>query len=122
MHRPVEDLLGLVPIVALSSRYSRTVSFWEAGVNVLERRRRPEAMSPAEFAGQRGERLDDRAQEGRFALPVVADDRRSRPVVDFEVDVLGDDAVGVSDGQIASRGGRSLWGRLRRANDGRCSS
>ena len=88
---------------ALYSRYSSTVcSSRQAGVNVLGVDADLAAVAPADFAGQRLERVDDRAQKRRLALAVVSDDRRPRAVVDFEIDAAGD--LRVRDSRSPGRG------------------
>ena len=66
------------------------------------------AVAPADFAGQRLERIDHGPQERRLSLAVVADDGRPRAVIDLQVDVGGDLSFGIADRQIAAAQGRAL--------------
>ena len=66
------------------------------------------AVAPADFAGQRLERIDHRPQKRGLALAVIADDRRPRAVIDFQVDVGGDLPFGVADRQVLAAQGRPL--------------
>ena len=92
----------------------------QAGVDVLGVDADLAAVAPADFAGERLERIDDGPQERRLALAVVADDRRPRAVIDLQVDVGGDLPLGIADRQVAAAQGRAL-ARLdeRRADVGR---
>ena len=90
-------------------------AFRQAGVDVLGVDADLAAVAPADFAGQRLERVDDGTQKRRFALAVVADDRRPRAVIDFQFDVRGDLAFGIADRQIAAAQGRALCAARRSA-------
>src|SRR6056297_463400 len=54
--------------------------------------------------------MDKGSQHGRFALAVVADDRRPLAVLDFELDFFGDDVTGVTDRQVFATDGGALAG------------
>ena len=106
--------------------------FGQAGVDVLGVDADLAAVAPADFAGQRLERIDHRPQERRLALAVVADDRRPRAVVDLQVDVGGDlrarDSRSPGRGSAgpgpcaARRAGRGCWPSARRRRSRSVSS
>ena len=72
----------------------------QAGVDVLGVDADLAAVAPADFAGQRLERVHHRAQKRRLALAVIADDRRTGAVIDLQLDIGGDLPFGVADGQV----------------------
>ena len=78
------------------------------------------AVSPADFPGQRLEGVHHRPQERRFSLAVIADDGRTRAVIDFQLDIGGDLPLGVADRQVPAAQ-RGAFARLdaRRADPGR---
>ena len=87
----------------------------QAGVDVLGVDADLAAVAPADFAGERLERIDDGPQKRRLALAVVADDGRARAVIDFQVDVGGDLPLGIADRQVAAAQGGPLRGSTRGA-------
>ncbi len=92
----------------------------QTGVDVLGIDADLTAIAPARFAGQRLERIDDRAQKRRLSLSIVSDDRRARAMFDFDVDAPGNLPLGIADRQVAAAQRRPL-ARLdhRRPNVGR---
>ena len=93
----------------------------QAGVDVLGIDADLAAVAPADFAGQRLQRIDDGAQERRLALAVVADDRRPPAVIDFQVDIVR--RLRARDSQSSSprqrRAGPFRGSTMRRADVGR---
>lgn len=80
----------------------------EARVDVLGVDPEFAAMAPFYLAGQRRERPHERAEKGRLALAVVADDGGPRPVHDLDIDRLRHLAVGIADRKPTAPYGRSL--------------
>jgi len=74
----------------------------EAAVDVLGVDADLAAVAPAHVSRQRLEGVHDRAQESRFALAVIADDRGARAVIDLQLDVGGDLPFRVADGEVAA--------------------
>ena len=75
------------------------------------------AVAPLRLAGKRVDRADERSQERRLALAVVAYDRRPGAVLDLHVDAVGDGALRIADGEATAADGRPLAGIHRRALD-----
>src|SRR5262249_44016327 len=59
-------------------------------------------MSPAHLPIERLERIDEGAQERRLALTVVAQHRRPRAMLDLDLDIGGDLALGIADHEVAA--------------------
>ena len=105
----VEDFLLLLAERGLAAEVLEDrLLLGQAGVDVLGVDADLAAVAPADLAGERLERIDDRPQERRLALAVVADDRRPRAVVDLQLDVRGDLPFRVADRQVAAAQGDAL--------------
>src|SRR6185369_6966310 len=76
-------------------------------------------MAPANLAGAWRQRIDHGAEECSLSLTIVSDDGRPPAVIDLQVDIGGDFALGVADRQTsAAQSGAFAWFDQRRANCG----
>ena len=91
--------------------------FGDAGVHMLGIRADLAAVPPLHVARDGLQRADERSQEGRLALAVVAHDRGPRPVDDLQIDAAGDGVVGIAHAEIAAPHRRPSAGRHGRALD-----
>src|SRR5262249_3454109 len=95
------DLQDLLIVLAASRLAMEVVEdglvLGKARVDVLGIDADLATMAPAKVARQRLQRVDDRPQERRLPLAVVADDRGPGAVVDLELDVFRDLPIRIAD-------------------------
>ena len=102
--RPVQDLLRLCPAGGrVFQVLVHRLILRQAGINVLGIDPDAATVAPANFAGERWERIDDRSKKRRFTLAVVSHHRRPRAVLDFDPDPGGDLPFGIANRQVDAR-------------------